>query len=84
MKTANQLQQFREQCEKDAGVPSAAIHVPPLSVLVDVCRVLKLSKKQTQKVIGKQGSFKHSKKISLHHPLDPLFTNLVHELTNND
>jgi hypothetical protein len=56
MKTANQLQQFREQCEQDAGAPSAAIHVPLLSVLVDVCRVLKLSKKQTQKVIGKQGS----------------------------
>jgi hypothetical protein len=56
MKTANKLQQFREQCEKDAGVPSAAIHEPLLCVLVDVCRVLKLSKKQTQKVIGKQGS----------------------------
>ena len=55
MKTANKLQQFRQQCEKDAGAPSAAIHVPLLSVLVDVCHALKLSKKQTQKVVGKQG-----------------------------
>ena len=56
MKTANKLQQFRRQCEKDAGVPSAAIHVPLLSVLVDVCRTLKLSKKQTRQVIGEQGN----------------------------
>ena len=56
MKTVNKLQQFRQQCENDAGVPSAAIHVPLLSVLVDVCHALKLSKKQTQKVVGKQGS----------------------------
>ncbi|NJM40355.1 MAG: hypothetical protein HC853_06100 [Anaerolineae bacterium] len=56
MKTAKQLQHFRRQCEKVAGVPSAAIHVPLLTVLADVCHVLKLSKKQTQKVVGKQGS----------------------------
>ena len=56
MKTANKLQQFRRQCEKDAGVPSAAIHVPLLSVLVDVCRALKLSKKQTRQVLGEHGS----------------------------
>ncbi len=55
MKTANKLRQFRQQCEKDAGTPSAAIHVPLLSVLVDVCRTLKLSKKQTRQVIGEQG-----------------------------
>ena len=55
MKTASQLRKFRQTCERSAGLPANQIELPLLGVLADVCSALKLSPRQSQKVLGRKG-----------------------------
>ncbi len=55
MKTADKLMQFRQQCEREAGVPVTSIKVPLTHALFDICNALKLPKKAQRKVLGKRG-----------------------------
>lgn len=55
MKTANRLRQFRERCERDAGIHASEIEVPLLSVLSDVCKALQLSPQDKRRVLGQRG-----------------------------
>ncbi|MCS6846527.1 MAG: hypothetical protein RMN52_02280 [Anaerolineae bacterium] len=56
MNLVKRLIQFRQDCEKQAGVPATEIEVSVGHVLDDVCRVLKLSPKQRRQVLGRRAS----------------------------
>ena len=55
MSTAKRLRQFRERCERDAGIHASQIEVPLLSALADVCKALQLSPQDKQRVLGRCG-----------------------------
>jgi hypothetical protein len=54
--SVEKLQQFRRNCERNAGVPAAQIQVSLLHVLADVCTALGMDKRQQRRVIGRQGT----------------------------
>ena len=55
MKTASQLRKFRQTCERSAGLSANQIELPLLGVLADICSALKLSPRQSQRILGRKG-----------------------------
>ena len=55
MKLVDKLRKFRQQCERQSGVPATDIEVPLSHVLDDMCQTLKLPAKQRRKVLGRRG-----------------------------
>ena len=56
MTAANKLRQFRQCCEKEANTTATEIEVPLAHVLDDVCRLLGLSNRERDRVLGRKSA----------------------------
>ena len=56
------LQQFRQQCERQTGLPASEVELPLLYMLADVCDALGMSPADKRRVLGQKG-VKHLREL---------------------